>query len=85
MPYDLKEAVLKHKIKEDSLDCSLTFISNIRLLTKATEKAVAFKLDYHLTNSNGHELYQSACKKGHSTEIVLLRVDNDILSGINDG
>ena len=34
-------------------------ISNIRFLAKAIEKAIAFKLDYHLINSNAHELYQA--------------------------
>ena len=60
-------------------------ISNIRFLAKAIEKAVACKLDYHLINSNAHELYQSACKEGHSTETALVRVHNDILCGIDDG
>ena len=60
-------------------------ISNIRFLAKAIEKAVAFKLDYHLRNSNAHELYQSAYKQGQSTETALVRVHNDILCGIGDG
>ena len=49
MPYDLKEAVLKPKIKKDSLHSELfsnfRLISNIRFLAKAIEKAVAFKLE----------------------------------------
>ena len=89
MPHDLKEAVLKPKIKKYSLDSELFSnfrpISNIRFLAKAIEKAVAFKLDYHLINSNAHELYQSAYKQGHSTETVLVIVYNDILCGIDDG
>ena len=61
-------------------------ISNIRFLAKAIEKAVAFKLDYHLINSNAPELYQSAYKQGNSIETALVRpVHNDILCGIDDG
>ena len=89
MPHDLKEAVLKPKIKKDSLDSELFSnfrpISNIRFLAKAIEKAVAFKLDYHLINSNAHELYQSAYKQRHSKKTVLVRVHNDILCDIDDG
>ena len=63
MPHDLKETVLKPKIKKHSLDSELLSnfrpISNIRFLAKAFEKAIAFKLDYHLINSNAHELYQA--------------------------
>ena len=63
MPHDLKETVLKPKIKKHSLDSELLSnfrpISNIRFLAKAIEKAIAFKLDYHLINSNAHELYQA--------------------------
>ena len=61
------------------------YLYNKRFLAKAIEKAVAFKLDYHLTNSNAHELFQSAYKQGHSTETALVRVRNDILCGIDDG
>jgi hypothetical protein len=89
MPNDIKEAVLKPKIKKASLDNELfpSFrpFSNIRFLAKATEKVVASKLDCHLTNSNAHELYQLAYKQGHSAETALVRVQNDILCGIDDG
>ena len=48
MPHDLKEAVLKPKIKKDSLDSELFSnfrpVSNIRFLAKAIEKAVAYRL-----------------------------------------
>jgi hypothetical protein len=48
-------------------------------------KTVASTLDHHFTNSNAHELYQSAYKQGHSTETALVRVDNNILCGIHHG
>ena len=60
-------------------------IFNIRFLAKAIEKAVAFKLGYHLTSSNAHELYRSAYKQGDITETALVRVHNDILCGIDEG
>ena len=45
---------------------------------------VAERLNCHLENANLHETFQSAYKKGHSTETALTRIHNDILCAIDD-
>ena len=45
---------------------------------------VAERLNCHLDNANLHETFQSAYKKGHSTETALTRIHNDILRSIDD-
>ena len=61
-------------------------ISNLRLsISRATETVVAVRLIYHLVDARLHEIFQSAYKKGHSTETALTRIHNDILRAIHDG
>ena len=43
------------------------------------------RLNYHLEDASLHEIFQSAYKKGHSTETALTRMHNDILRAIDDG
>ena len=43
------------------------------------------RLNYHLEDASLHEIFQSAYKKGHSTETVLTRIHNDILRATDDG
>ena len=45
---------------------------------------VAERLNCHLENANLHETFQSAYKKGHSTEMALTRIHNGILCAIDD-
>ena len=45
---------------------------------------VAERLNCHVDNANLHETFQSAYKKGHSTETALTRIHNDILCSIDD-
>ena len=43
------------------------------------------RLNYHLEDASLHEIFQSAYKKGHSTETALKGIHNDILDAIDDG
>ena len=56
----------------------------LALFQKQPEKVVAERLNCHLENVNLHETFQSAYKKGHSTETALSRIHNDILCAIDD-
>ena len=81
-----KEAMVRPKLKKDSLDHKMFFnsrhISNLKLLSKITEKAVACQLTVYL-NANGlQEVFQSAYKVAHSTETALLKVQSDTLNAI---
>ena len=60
-------------------------ISNLRFVSKATEKIVAARLDTHFKDGDFYQLFQSAYRAGHSTETALTRVHNDILRDIDDG
>ena len=59
-------------------------ISNLRFLSKITEKVVATQLIEYLDKNNLSELFQCAYKKFHSTETALLRVHNDIAMAIDN-
>ncbi|CAB4035181.1 Hypothetical predicted protein, partial [Paramuricea clavata] len=88
MPGKLKEAVLKPKLKKDSLEyeeyTNFRPISNLKLLSKVIEKAAAGQLLEHLANNNLEEPFQSAYKRFHSVETALLKVQNDILVAIDN-
>ncbi|CAB4039483.1 Hypothetical predicted protein, partial [Paramuricea clavata] len=66
MPGKLKEAVLKPKLKKDSLEyeeyTNFRPISNLKLLSKVIEKAAAGQRLEHLANNNLEEPFQSAYK-----------------------
>ena len=89
VPTKLKEAALTPIIKKESLDhelySSYRLISNLRLVSKATEKVVAARLNEHLNNGDLVELFQSAFRAGHSNETALTHVHNDVLRAIDDG
>ena len=89
MPSCMKEALLDPLLKQLSLDyelfCHYRPISNLMFTSKLCERLVAMPVNDHL-NANGLvEIFQSAYKVGHSTELTLLRVQNDILRSIDDG
>ena len=88
MPVQLKEAMLKPKLKKSNLEfeeySNFRPISNLKFLSKIIEKAVATQLMEHLVNNNLEEPLQSAYKRFQSTETALLKVQNDILIAIDN-
>ena len=88
VPRDLKTAVVKPLLKKPSLDKNLLKnyrpISNLPFLSKILEKVVLHKLLSHLQENNLGNPFQSAYRAGHSTETVLLRIVNDILSALDN-
>ncbi|CAB3997546.1 Hypothetical predicted protein [Paramuricea clavata] len=84
MPEILKEAVLKPKLKKDSLDyeeyTNFRPISNLKFLSKVIEKVAAGQLLEHLANNKLEEPFQSAYKRFHSAETTI----NDILVAIDN-
>jgi len=59
-------------------------ISNLPFLSKILEKVVFHKLLSHLQENNLSNPFQSAYGAGCSTETVLLRIVNDILSALDN-
>ena len=89
VPRDLKTAVIKRLLKKPSLDKknllkNYSSISNLPFLSKIHEKVVSHKLHSHLQKTQLSNPYQSAYRAGHSTETVLLRIVNGILSALDN-
>ena len=88
MPTQLKQAIVKPKLKKDSLNPSefsnFRPISNLKGISKIIEKAVACQLNDYLTENHLSETFQSAYKRFHSTETALLKVQDDILQAIDN-
>ena len=84
----LKTAIVKPLLKKPSLDKNLLKnyrpISNLPFLSKILEKVVLHKLLSHLQENNLSNPFQSAYRAGCSTETVLLRIVNDILSALDN-
>ena len=82
VPGCLKEAVITPILKKQGLDAdsmkSYRPVSNIPFLAKVMERVVASRLTNHLTEHGLHDPFQSAYRKGHSTETALLRIQDDI-------
>ena len=85
-PSKLKSAIVFPLIKKPNLNCEIFKnycpVSNLPFLSKVIEKVNASRLLEHMKENNLLDTLQSAYKKAHSTEIALLRVQNDILSSI---
>ena len=75
-------------LKKPSLDKNLLKnyhpISNLPFLSRILEKVVLHKLLSHLQENNLSNPFQSAYRAGHSTETILLRIVNDILSTLDN-
>ena len=80
----LKSAILNPLIKDlDSLidtDILKNYrpVSNLVFLSKLVERVVAIRLNNHMTTNNLHSTKQYGYKKGHSTEMLLVKVVNDL-------
>ena len=88
VPRDLKTAIVKSFLKKPSLDKNPLKnygpIYNLPFLSKTLEKVVLHKLLSHLQENNLSNPFQSAYRSGYSTETVLLRIVNDILSALDN-
>ena len=84
----LKQAVLSPLLKKPLLDHELypNFrpVSNLKFISKATEKVASVHVLDHLHENGLQECLQSAYKEHHSCETALVRVQNDILRSVDD-
>ena len=89
VPSAFKKAIVFPLLKKTNLDpldpASYRPVSNLPYLSKLLEKAVYAQLERHLVTYDLLPASQSAYRKMHSTETSLLKLNNDILSAINNG
>ena len=76
-----KVAHVKPLLKKPNLDKEV-FKSYLR---KTIERVVSSRISDHVRDNNLSDTFQSAYKPFHVTETALLRVNNDILSAMDDG
>lgn len=87
VPNSMKNAIVKPLIKKANLDPEILKnfrpVTNLSFLSKMIEKVVAARLTDHLTKHKLMKTMQSAYRQFRSTETALLRVQNDLLSALN--
>ena len=87
VPSSFKKAALYPTLKKSVTDyeefSNFRPISNLKFISKMTEKVVSLRLLHYLRSNGPEELYQSAYKQFHSCETALIRVQNDILREID--
>ena len=82
-PNFFKQAHVTPILKKSSLDKEVFKnyrpVSDLNFISKILERVVAIQLQTHLDETGLMTTFQSAYRKHHSTEIVLLNIQNDIL------
>ena len=85
-PSQFKQAIVVPLIKKPSLPkeelSSYRPVSHLNFVSKVIEKIVQKRLLNHINSFSLLPMYQSAYRMYHSTETALLRVQNDLLLGI---
>ena len=85
-PKELKRAFWHPWIKKIILDGEILknyrTVSNLLFLSKSIERIVWVQSVNHLDKNGLYEIFQSAYRQLHGTEIALLRVQNDILQAV---
>ena len=88
VPDEMKQALLRPLLKKRSLNREVLKnycpVSNLSYTSKLLERVAAACLNSHMNNHNIHERVQSAYKPGHLTKAALLRVQNDILTNMDN-
>ena len=88
-PDRCRQAIIRPLLKKPNLNPEelkkYRPVSNNHFLSKIIEKLVVVRIEEHLFNNALHDPFQSAYRHGHSTEIAVLKLHNDIVSGLDIG
>ena len=87
-PVKFKSAIVHPLIKKPNLDAEILKnyrpVSNLSFVSKIIERVVASRILDHMRENDLLEPMQSAYRQAHSTETALLRVQNDILTAVDE-
>ena len=87
VPTEFKRALVKPLLKKPNLDPNdlknYRPISNLPFLSKILERLILQQLFAHISSHNLLSIHQSAYRAGHSTETVLIRILNDLLTALD--
>jgi len=88
-PDKYKTASVTPLLKKQGLDTdslgNYRPVSNLHTISKIVERAFMTRLVEHVKKSPNYSRFQSAYRRGHSTETALLRLLNDVYGAANDG
>ena len=88
-PSTFKTAIIRPLLKKPSLDHEILKnyrpVSNLPFLSKFLERIVLSRILPFLESNNILDHHQSAYRTNHSIETALLKVENDILSAMDQG
>ena len=86
-PDDCKNALVRPVIKKACLDRNILKnyrpVSNCSFLDKLLEKCAFNQFHEYLNSNSLYGKFQSAYRKGHSTETALLKIHNDIMLALD--
>ena len=86
----LKSAVLIPRLKDLNSVVDIEHyknfqpVSNLMFVSKLIERCVAIRLEKHMHENNLHSPNQFGYKKGHSTEMLLLHLNDTFLSAFDN-
>ena len=89
IPKSLLTAHIRPLLKKTGLDSDILKndrpVSNLTFISKVIEKVISGRLNEHLISNSLFDPLQSAYRDKPSTETVLIKVQNDILSALDAG